>query len=272
MANPTRAKKNNGKILRLPDNFTPAKYSVICGRGKGYSKSTGVVHLKSLINRYLDTYSEARTKIEKSVIVSDIMTAMRQEAAPEAAFVKCENNVWWEVDDSIAREKIGYMLRDRLHAQYRSSNKAKFARKKARKEFLLAKVNLSSTLQSIDHSYSPPMAALEETFDFTVNHESTHNLLSEEVDFLVPTPAPLKQMNCVSWLSNNCPDQRNTRIRQSGFLRSYMPLPFPIENVIPNEASALDEAYNLIFMGGDDLTVDEGGDLPDDISDIFDDH
>jgi hypothetical protein len=149
------------------------------------------------------------------------------------------------------------MLRDRLHAQYRSSNKAKFARKKARKEFLLEKVNLS-------------MAVLEETFDFTSNHKSTQDLLSEEVDFLVPTPAPLKQKNCISWLSNNCPDQRNTRIRRPGFLRSYMTLPFPLQNAIPNEASALEEAYNLVFLGDDDLSVYEGGDLPDDISDIFD--
>jgi hypothetical protein len=49
-----------------------------------------------------------------------------------------------------------------------------------------------------------------------------------------------------------------------------MPLPFPIQNDIPNEASALEEAYNLVFLGDDDFTVYEGGDLPDDISDIFD--
>jgi hypothetical protein len=257
--NTTRAKKK-----RLHDNFMPAKYSVICGRGKDYSKSTGIGHLKSLINSYLKSYSEAKNKIEKSVIVLDIMKTVRQEAAPEAAFVKCENNVWWEVDDSFAREKIGYMLRERLHAQYRSSNKAKVALKKARKEFLLPKVNFSSTLQSCDQSYSPPMEVLEGTFDFTGDYESTQDLLSEEVDFLVPTPAPSKQMNCVS------PDQRNTRIRRPGFLRSCVPLPFPIQNVIPNEASALEEAYNLIFGGDEDLTVYEGGDLPDDISDIFD--
>jgi hypothetical protein len=268
--NLTRSKKNNWKRLRLHDNFRPAKYSVICGHGKGYSKSTGIGHLKSLIHSYLKAYSEARNKIDKSIIVSDIMQAVRQEAAPEAAFVKCENNVWWEVDDSVAREKIGYMLRDRLHAQYRSSNKAKVARKKARKEFLGAKVNLSSPLQTIDQSYSPPIALLADTFHFRGNYESVQNLLSEEVDFLVPTPAPSKQMNCVSWLSNNCLDQRHTRIRRPGSLRSDAPLPFLNQSIIPNEVSSLEEVYNLFFLGDDDLAaVYEGGDLPDDISDIF---
>jgi hypothetical protein len=37
------------------------------------------------------------------------------------------------MDDSVAREKVGCLLRDRLHSQYRSSSKAKMAKRRALK-------------------------------------------------------------------------------------------------------------------------------------------
>jgi hypothetical protein len=39
------------------------------------------------------------------------------------------------MDDSVAREKVGCLLRDRLHSQYRSSSKAKMAKRRALKAF-----------------------------------------------------------------------------------------------------------------------------------------
>jgi hypothetical protein len=54
--------------------------------------------------------------------------------AAAATFVKYEDGRWWQLDDSFAREKIGGLFRDVLHIKYRSSNKSKVARKKARKE------------------------------------------------------------------------------------------------------------------------------------------
>jgi hypothetical protein len=73
----------------------------------------------------------AKDKAEKSAIVSAIVNCVR-ETSPDGAFVKEEdkNGEWWEVDDSFAREKIGCIFRDILHTQYRSSTKAKQARKK----------------------------------------------------------------------------------------------------------------------------------------------
>jgi hypothetical protein len=43
------------------------------------------------------------------------------------------HNYRWEMDDSVAREKVGCLLRDRLHSQYRSSSKAKMAKRRALK-------------------------------------------------------------------------------------------------------------------------------------------
>ena len=50
-------------------------------------------------------------------------------------FVKIDDEGrYWHVHDSVGREKIGGILRDRLHAQYKSSSKSKIAKRKAMKD------------------------------------------------------------------------------------------------------------------------------------------
>jgi hypothetical protein len=112
-------------------DFCPDKYSVLCGRGKICSTSSGNRRLNNMVQHFVKPYSEAKTKFEKSNIVSAIIATIRQ-ACPEGGFVKFEEGEWWEVDDGFAREKIGSLFRDCLHSQYRSSNKAKIARRKAK--------------------------------------------------------------------------------------------------------------------------------------------
>jgi len=121
--------RNSDKMIRLPADFVPSKFSVLCGRGKKCTASSGNRHLRKLIDANLKPYSEARTKIEKSSIVSAIIEEVRS-LCQLGSFVKLENDVWWEVDDAFAREKIGCVFRDILHTHYRSSTKAKQARKK----------------------------------------------------------------------------------------------------------------------------------------------
>jgi hypothetical protein len=112
-------------------DFCPGKYSVLCGRGKICSTSSGNRRLNTTVQHFVKPYSEAKTKFEKSNIVSAIIATIRQ-ACPGGGFVKFEEGEWWEVDDGFAREKIGCLFRDCLHTQYRSSTKAKIARRKAK--------------------------------------------------------------------------------------------------------------------------------------------
>lgn len=123
--------KKLGQKVRLPNHFTPQQYAVLCGRGSKCTKSPGNERLRQMVNNSLQAYSEARNKVEKTAIVSAIIHAVKQ-AAPNGAFVKYEGGSWWEVEDDFAREKIGCLFRDSLHHQYRSSTKAKLARKKGR--------------------------------------------------------------------------------------------------------------------------------------------
>ena len=120
---------------------------MICGRGKQFTSSPGNLRLAGIVREYLQEYSRvAHDKAAKSQIVSNILRRAKQPQPGRndvhhddgIYFVKqgtrtssCHNRVrYYEVDDSVAREKIGGMLRDRLHSQYKSSSKAKTAKRR----------------------------------------------------------------------------------------------------------------------------------------------
>ena len=141
----------------------PGPTDVICARGKRALEHIGNKRYKGLITKHLQVYSDAKTKLEKSLIVNHIIDAVRN-ASPQGNFIREENGVWVEVGDAVAREKIGqryasrflfvdggssvdehhmltllvfpcslpfiYSFRDSLHTQYKSSTKAKKQRKK----------------------------------------------------------------------------------------------------------------------------------------------
>jgi hypothetical protein len=157
---------NNGKS-KLPHNFLPSPHAVICGRGKACSSSPGNKSLRRIINSYLTPYSEARNKLEKSAIVSSIVGSIKQ-AAPNGAFVKFEQGCWWEVEDGVAREKVGCLLRDSLHTQYRSSTKAKLARRRAKNKLMADGIGGADELSSSNHS----------SYGYSISINSNHSSIN----------------------------------------------------------------------------------------------
>jgi hypothetical protein len=75
---------------------------------------------------FIERYSKAGTKVAKSAIVSEIINVIRQAGGN---FCKNKKGAWFEVGDHQAREKVSALLRDLLYTQYRSSAKAKVARR-----------------------------------------------------------------------------------------------------------------------------------------------
>ena len=104
----------DGKFTKtlLPSDFEPTPCSVICGRGKKVSLSPGNLHLSCLIGSHLSQYSKAVTKQEKSSILQNIVTYVKQ-LAPSGGFVKFEQGSWWEVDDH--GKSTGYCISCTLH-------------------------------------------------------------------------------------------------------------------------------------------------------------
>jgi hypothetical protein len=126
---PTHAHTKRTKTARsqLGVDFQPSKYSVICGRGKSSYDHTGNHHLRTLTSKFAADYSKASRKLKKSAIVANIVAVIRKIGG---RFCKYEKGAWFEVGDHFAREKVSAMFRDMLHTQYRSSAKAKTARRR----------------------------------------------------------------------------------------------------------------------------------------------
>jgi hypothetical protein len=106
--------------------FQPSDYSVVCGRGKDSFNHVGNRRFRALATMFIERYSGADRKAAKSAIVSEIITMIRQAGGN---FCKHKRGTWFEVGDHYAREKVGALLRDLLHTQYRSSAKAKVVRR-----------------------------------------------------------------------------------------------------------------------------------------------
>ena len=117
------------KKLLAPD-FVPGPYDVICARGSKAAKHAGNVRFRKTIKDSIPEYAKAKSKLQKSIIVTAIVDSVR-DFTPNGGFVKkFEDGCWYEVGDAVAREKIGQCLRDALHTQYKSSTKAKQPRRK----------------------------------------------------------------------------------------------------------------------------------------------
>jgi hypothetical protein len=118
----------------LPIDFVPSNYSIICGNKRKYVKSVGNQRLRMLVQSFIPQYSQAEGKLEKSVIVNQVMQIVR-EACPVGSFVAFEQGRWWQVSERTSREKVGSYFRDFLAGKYKSSSQNKIARRKsARKE------------------------------------------------------------------------------------------------------------------------------------------
>jgi hypothetical protein len=114
----------------LPVDFTPSKHSVIVGRGKEPKQNMGNKRLRELASKFLPQYSNATDKRSKSQIVSSIVQMVHNTCPEGGAFVKhSKSGLWYQVDDAVAREKVGYIFRDLLSDRYRSSSRSKVARR-----------------------------------------------------------------------------------------------------------------------------------------------
>jgi hypothetical protein len=115
------------KAERSQPGVQLSEYSIVCGRGRVTFNHVGNQRFRALASMFMERYSRAATKAAKSAIVSEIIDVIHHA---DGNFCKFKKGVWVEVEDHCAREKVGSLLRDFLHTQYRSSAKAKISRRK----------------------------------------------------------------------------------------------------------------------------------------------
>jgi hypothetical protein len=135
MMKPTNFDSSSQKEHRTPgilltQNYQPSLHTVIVGRGREPKQNMGNKRLQVLAQSFLKKYREGDKKC-KTQIVSNIICMIRDACkGGKGAFVKHTNNgQWYELDNSVAREKVGYVVRDLLADEYKSSSKSKVARR-----------------------------------------------------------------------------------------------------------------------------------------------
>jgi hypothetical protein len=183
-------RKKDGPERRLPVDFVPSPYTVIIGRGKKISQTSGNARLRVLAASFLLQYSKAsNNKTMKTRIVNkmvDIINCACTENDCEAAFVRYRNGGWYEVDGSVAREKCGYTLRDLLADRYESSSKRKVAKQKGRRQRRKQQQQQQQHQQrvvpsSLDQSLEPPKPVSDIRKDTTTFHNDCFNLIPAAV-------------------------------------------------------------------------------------------
>lgn len=115
----------------LPETFVPSQYTVIIGRSKESKEAAGNHRLRAVVISFIEKYSAANTKSAKSEIVS-VVVKMVRKSCEFGAFVRHgdQKGRWYEADESVAREKVGYVFRDILSDRYRSSSASKTAKRR----------------------------------------------------------------------------------------------------------------------------------------------
>lgn len=98
----------------LPPDFMPTEKDVVCARGKEAFLHPGNKRYRDIIDLNLDKYKGAKNKNEKSKLVMEIVEEVRQDA-PAGLIRFCDvEQLWYEIGDEAAREKVGQTLRETL--------------------------------------------------------------------------------------------------------------------------------------------------------------
>ena len=276
--------KRSSHEIRLPASFQPGQHTVVCGRGKICSESSGNKNLKKLIRTFLHPYGQAKNKGEKSNIVSTIIHAIQQHSS--GRFVKEEQtkggpSQWWEVSESFKREKVGCMFRDMLYNQYKSSTKAKHARKMQRgdigttsntiRSYVLPPKQVTSSLEentkpSIVPSTNMPSPTSLNSCSLMSMLQSKHQGQMESFfQFPQPTlPHVVTPTHCCSSPTTNSMSTDTLSIIQE------------VRHIIDNDVLSEDTNNNSdVDSFGDDLLVQDSYQYEDDedgccLSNIFD--
>lgn len=128
----SKAEMNDAGLLPADDFITPSDFDVICCKGNLSTYHAGNVRLQSIVRSHVAQYNQARTKTEKSKVVSCVLSIVRNQGN-KGRFIRKDpvSGLWKPATSRFAREKIGQLFRNSLPTQYRSSSQAKKRRRNA---------------------------------------------------------------------------------------------------------------------------------------------
>lgn len=106
---------------------------IVGGRGKWCQKHFGNLFFQSLVKAALSDYSQAKTKTDKSAILSRVVKQVQEKSSNAVGFVRQDPKTrqWSVVEGSAARIAAAQAFRDALHSNYRSSKHFKQMKRRA---------------------------------------------------------------------------------------------------------------------------------------------
>eukprot|EP00980_Cylindrotheca_fusiformis_P024507 scaffold11977_cov107-Cylindrotheca_fusiformis.AAC.2 len=96
-----------------PDGYEPTSKDILCGRGKGNLRHEGNQYFMHVIRANLQRYTDAPKRIDKSLVVSLIVSSLKDEGYN---FVRQETKTrrWFQLSEPQVHEKTGHAIRDIL--------------------------------------------------------------------------------------------------------------------------------------------------------------
>ena len=108
------AHSTNNAPTGLPEHYQVGPNDVVCGRGKGSYNRPGNKKFRALVQDHVQEYVQAKTKLDKSMVLSAIVEKVREDVG--GRFVKQKKGTWYEIGDEQAREKVGHAIREAIAA------------------------------------------------------------------------------------------------------------------------------------------------------------
>lgn len=105
------------------NRLIPGPFDVICARGKQAYNHDGNRHFRQIIDGATEKYSKVESKLQRSMIVTDIVDAIR--AHGNGFLRQNSKGEWVQCTDVMCREKVGQHFRNLLGNKYKSSTRSK---------------------------------------------------------------------------------------------------------------------------------------------------
>jgi hypothetical protein len=114
-----RDPSDNGQLRVFP--FPPTQiqvtqagpFDVLLGRGRGTQQHGGNQRFQTIINESKDLYNSFESRDQKTSTTRDIVNFVKTSGEETGRFLKFDSDIrgWVEVDDEVARVKVGQALR-----------------------------------------------------------------------------------------------------------------------------------------------------------------
>ena len=103
-----RKKAEHEKTSNVSYVLIPSNLDILVGKGKSHEHA-GNIRLHLLVDEMLPRFDEVGNK-EKTAMVNRMVSELQSQPC---RFLSCDEGMWFEVPDSVAREKVSQLFRSR---------------------------------------------------------------------------------------------------------------------------------------------------------------